>query len=250
MAEASRLAWAKHEREGESVSPIRPERTSRGRGEQPRQTVGAVLAILVFALTVGAGANVVLLLQGAEADGSGTESTFPAVLRLGGATLVLNGHVRQSFGMVDLYDCAIYTEPGEVSVDSVLSGETPSAMRFDILSSLVAGRMPSRIMALAEATFPADGVARFRDFQSNLREGDVITIVYSPDRGTVLDLNGETILAGQGFAFMAGVLDEWLSPDEHVQRSLSALPEDEAHAPPAVELVESDRHGLIAIPGR
>lgn len=229
---------------------MRPERTSRGRGEQRPRTVGAVLAIPAFALAVVAGANVALMLQGAEADGSGAESTFPAVLRLGDATLVRNGHVRQSFAMVDLYDYVIYTERGAVSVESVLSGEASSAMRFEILSSLVAGRMPERIMALAEATFPAEGVARFRDFQANLREGDVITIVYSPDRGTVLDLNGETIFAGQGFAFMGGVLGEWLSPHEHVQRSLSASPEDQALGLPAVELVERDQNGLIAIPGR
>lgn len=230
---------------------MRSQRTLRGRGAGRRWTARTGLAVAARALAVLVAASAVLMMPtGAEASGS--HSVFPNRIEAGESTLVRAGQARKTYGIIDLYDYALYVTPEDLTGDAVLSGRAASAMRFSILSSLVGGRLPERIRALADATFTPAEADRFDDFHENLVAGDIVTVHYSPGEGTVLDLNGGTVLVADGFAFMEGVLREWLSSDHHGRTLMGSLREQEGRATGAsrVESVDGRSHELIPIPAR
>ena len=155
---------------------------------------------------------------------------FPYTLEVEGASLVLNGAGIRSAFFIDIYAAGLYLQQKSSDAKQIVAADEPMAFELEIVTSLLAGaRMGSSIERGFERstngnTEPIrDEIKALINFFAEANsKGDRIKIVYLPNRGVAVSMNGgeERVIEG-GLPFKQALFGIWLSP-RPIQKSLKA----------------------------
>ena len=159
--------------------------------------------------------------------------SFPDTVTLVGTNdvLQLNGIGLRTKFFFDIYIGALYTETAVNSRDAVHALTGPKRIMMHIVygevskEKLVSGwnegfennNTSERLAALEK------NITRFNSMFPTLVEGDVVTLDFIPDKGTVVTIKGENKGLIAGDAFYAALLDIWLGDepaDDDLKESL------------------------------
>jgi hypothetical protein len=153
----------------------------------------------------------------------------PQTVQTGGRTLHLKSQATRSemFGLVDLYEVALYAPQEVSSVEMLRGADTPKALRIQIRYN---GSLPDRIPADWRTELqPALGDQQstmLRKAYAHLQPNDEIQITYVPDAGTTLSVSGMPVLTEVEYDLMAAFLDIWLGQtpvSEQVKSELASF---------------------------
>ncbi len=155
---------------------------------------------------------------------------FPDTLLVDGSSLILNGAGIRSVFFVDVYAAGLYLLEKSSDASRILEADLPMALELEIVTSLSSrSGMGSPIergfeLATDGNTEPIQNeIERFVELMNGAKgKGDRFRIVYIPNRGVVVSLNGgkETLIEA-GLRFKRAVFGIWLS-QRPVQKSLKA----------------------------
>jgi hypothetical protein len=159
----------------------------------------------------------VLLVLAAAAPAA--QDAAPPALAVDGATLTLAGQARRAhlLGSVDFYRVAIYSNAPMHDAAALASRTVAKAVRVDVTfvpdlqRAMSFNWQPELIPALEPA-----GTAQLRRIIMPLRQGDVLQIEYTPDRGTTVRVNRDVAVSRASHELMLAYLDHWIG-----QRPLS-----------------------------
>lgn len=137
---------------------------------------------------------------------------LPETIKAGGKTLILNGHgTRKKLLFVDLYSLALYLPQRMSDVQEIRHESTPKAFRLKIVYG---GDKPDQIPeSWREELIPAlseTQTQQLKQAYANLRQGDIVWITYTPQSGTQLMINNQTVLSDSGQRLISGFIDLWL----------------------------------------
>lgn len=161
-----------------------------------------------------------LLTPAAYAQVEGVE--FPEQIRAGGHTLLLHGCGAREALFFDLYVAALYLPRVGLNQDEILAARTPKAIQLKILY----GDLPDKIpQSWSE---PLDRMVReeleqiVRKIYANFQSGDEVRIVYAPEMGARLLVNGAVRREMPDDDVFRPLLRLWIG-DEAVSKNLRRL---------------------------
>lgn len=146
---------------------------------------------------------------------------FDPQLNIDGHTLYLNGEGPRKKAFITVYDTALYlTEKGS-NADAIIAADHPMAISLIIRSKLATAKRISSAFneGLEKSTGgnTQDIKAETQTFLSVFKQGvvkeDAFQFVYSPDIGTKIYKNGESMATIEGAVFKAALFGIWLSTD-------------------------------------
>ena len=143
----------------------------------------------------------------------------PSIALEGGESLPLAAHATRAhyLGSVDLYDVAVYADVAISDSAQLVSVETSKAIRILVLFEPDLQRR--RVLDWQRELIPAiepDAAAILRGKFAPIVRGDVVSIEYSPGRGTSVRVNKGVAVTRGSHDLMLSFLDHWLG-----QRPLS-----------------------------
>ena len=149
------------------------------------------------------------------------------VFEVGDQQLVLNGAGARSKFFLDVYVAALYLKNNQTDAQQIVDADEPMAIRLYITSDLITSKR------MADST--RDGFIRSTDgdiapiekdieelikaFRSEIEEGDVFDLVYTPGSGVAVYKDGDLESSVPGFAFKKALFGIWLS-ENPIQKSL------------------------------
>lgn len=142
-------------------------------------------------------------------------------------TLLLNGAgLREKF-YIDVYIGALYLPAKTADALAILSDEGPASVLMHILYSEISKKkLTDGWIDGLDANLSKDErqaiqprLDAFNKLFAAAHKGDVLSIEYSPDRGTEVRINGEWRGAIEGNDFFRALLKIWLGPNP-VSKSL------------------------------
>lgn len=126
-------------------------------------------------------------------------------------TLVSRATRSEMFGLVDLYEVALYVPPDVSSLAMLRGQDTAKGLRVEIEYD---GSLPDRIPTeWSRELQPALSRAQQQELRrayAGLGPGDVIEITYAPGAGTRIVVSGDTVLTDRGYEVMAAFMNIWL----------------------------------------
>lgn len=160
-----------------------------------------------------------------------SDVVLPETLDVEGQSLVLNGWgVRKKF-FLKLYVGALYLPQKSSNADSILNSNTPIGVRLHILSKLVSAKRLEKAIKEGFAKSTGDKTAAIQHevdqflafFHDNVSEDDIFDIVYSPQLGVRVLMNGRAlgVISGHREAFRKALFGIWIGHDP-VQEDLKA----------------------------
>ena len=118
-------------------------------------------------------------------------------------------------GWIDLFSVQLFDEPGR-RAEAIL-GPVPKRLRIRYYRDFSAEAFARVTRAGIAGNYPAEqmgaleqSIARFNALYRPVRKGDVYEVVYSPELGTELLLNGQTLGSVEGEAFAEAFFSIWL----------------------------------------
>jgi len=153
--------------------------------------------------------------------------SLPETLTAGDQTLMLNGAGIRKKLFLKLYVGALYLQEKNNSGAAITEVDAPMAIRLHIVSSLINSKKMEK--ATREGfensthgnTQPVQAkIEQFiKVFRKPITEGDVYDLIYTPDGGTEVIKNKQSITTVEGLAFKKALFGIWLS-DRPAQKSL------------------------------
>jgi len=145
--------------------------------------------------------------------------SLPQTLMAGEQTLILNGAgIRKKF-FIKLYVSALYLRDKSHNATAIIESDAPMAIRLSIISSLINSKKMEK--ATREGfensthgnTQPIQAeIEQFIEvFRKPISEGDIYDLIYTPDGGTEVVKNNQSITTVGGLAFKKALLGIWLS---------------------------------------
>lgn len=120
------------------------------------------------------------------------------------------------------YVTAVYVPRG-ASLQALSDPRRPKAIAVHVIEAdYFPDDIPSKWRLALERALARTAMAQLRHAYRSLRAGDVMTIVYTPSHGVVLDLNGEPLVRAAGHAVIDSVLKAW-AQDSLVRTKLKRL---------------------------
>ena len=153
---------------------------------------------------------------------------FPLTEKVGKNELVLNGGgLREKYWM-DLYVAALYLESKTSDASKVIYGTGEMAIHIKIISSSVTRErfIESVTEGFANATSKAsaDDKKKFIAFFSEeIKNGDIIHIDYTPEKGTKVTKNGVVKGVIPGYDFKKALFSIWFGSkpaDENLKKGM------------------------------
>jgi hypothetical protein len=144
--------------------------------------------------------------------------------------LPLAGQAKRAdlLGTTELYTVALYAEPSSADLSSLVSPETPKALRIEITYE---GDLRRRVTIdwRRELIPDLDGraVTQLRGTFAPLQRGDVVLVEYAPTKGTSIRVNKGVVVSGVGHDLMLSFLDHWLGQrplSQEIKRTLLGAP--------------------------
>lgn len=144
---------------------------------------------------------------------------LPAELRVGEHRLVLNGEGSRTKAFLEMYVAGLYLMQPSSQAAQIIADQQPMALRIKITSSFVSQK--SLVDSLEEGFKAATNgdtseirkeIEAFRAcFKEDIGKGDIIDLVYVPQRGVVVNKNGKFLGAVAGAKFKQALFGIWLS---------------------------------------
>ena len=139
----------------------------------------------------------------------------PSQMKQGGRTWVPHAYGIRTYGLIDVYQCAIYrpqdrTLTSKKLVASIKTLKTPVAIRIQILTSMLPDKMPEVWKETVKSEVTGKAFHRFRKGFARLDEGDVLLFVYLPGEATRLFLNNKPVFKDPGPGLMQSLLEQWV----------------------------------------
>jgi len=143
------------------------------------------------------------------------------------ATLLLNGAGLREKLYIDVYIGALYLQTKSADASAILSDDGPASVQMHILYSeiskqkLTDGWIDGLEDNLSKDELQAiqPRLDAFNKLFAAAKKGDVLSIEYTPERGTEVRINGEWRGAIDGNDFFRALLKIWLGPNP-VSKSL------------------------------
>ena len=145
--------------------------------------------------------------------------SLPQTLTAGDQTLTLNGAGIRSKFFIKLYVSALYLQSKNNNATTVVENDAPMAIRLSIISSLINSKKMEK--ATREGfensthgnTQPLKAeIEQFIEvFRKPISEGDVYDLIYTPEGGTEVIKNKQSITTVEGLDFKKALFGIWLS---------------------------------------
>lgn len=146
-------------------------------------------------------------------------AALPDSLKIGDATLTLNGSGVRTKYLMEMYVGGLYLKQPNTNPAAILAADELMAIRLQITSGLVS--QEKMVSAINEGfrnstggqTAPLEAeIQKFRScFREKITKGDVFDIVYTPGSGVLVVKNGKLQGVVPGLAFKQAVFGIWLS---------------------------------------
>lgn len=155
--------------------------------------------------------------------GMAAQAEQPAEITVEGTTLVKKGEGVRKLLMYPLYDIGLYVPKGDT--EGSLGSDQPAALRIEVRSGKVTTARFTEVVLKGFKKYEhydevADSVHDYLDsFIYELKEGDVYTVFYKPELGTLTLRSDEEIARVTGNSFREGMFGIWLG-ERPVNRKL------------------------------
>jgi hypothetical protein len=147
--------------------------------------------------------------------------TFPDQIQAGGTTLALNGlGLRQAtMFKVNVYVAALYVAKTSNDPNALLAASTPKELTLQFVRSVgasdIANGWSEGFEKNAKGELPAlkDRIAMLNGWMGDIKSGQKMTFVYTPDTGVQVDVNGAVKGTIKGDDFARAFFSIWLGPE-------------------------------------
>jgi len=147
----------------------------------------------------------------------------------GNTTLLLNGAGLREKLYIDVYVGALYLPAKTADAGAILSDTGPASVRMHILYKEISKqKLTDGWIDGLEANLSNDELRSiqprldaFNKLFTSVHKGDVLSIEYTPEKGTEVRVNGEWRGAVEGNDFFRALLKIWLGPNP-VSKSLKS----------------------------
>lgn len=155
--------------------------------------------------------------------------TFNKEYELESLALPIRGTASYQYLFWKLYEAALYM-PREVAGEDVLKDDTPRALKIVYEREITAEQLVKSGTKILEKNFSArqlaaiqEGLDEINRAYQNVNEGDSYELIYSPDTGTSLILNGDSLCTIPGKDFAKIYFSIWLGPNSKSKQLNDAL---------------------------
>jgi hypothetical protein len=169
--------------------------------------------------TAGAAAvAAVLLASTATLARDLASATLPDTLQAGEKTLKLNGLGLRQKAIFKVYVGGLYLEAPSKDADAILASDQPKAIRMHFLRDLTKAQLVEAFQEGFEANAGEKAVTQKAKFDQMLalvpdvKEGDTMTFMYVPGKGTTLQAGDKELGMFEGKDFADVVFSIWLGP--------------------------------------
>ena len=143
--------------------------------------------------------------------------TLPDTLGAGGKTLKLNGLGLRKKSIVKVYVGGLYIETPSRDAQAILAADEGKAIRMHFLRSLSKKQLVDSFQEgfEANANDQAGQKAAFDQMLElipDVKEGDTLTFIYVPGKGTTVQAGDKNLATFEGKAFADAVFSIWLGP--------------------------------------
>ncbi|WP_119459969.1 chalcone isomerase family protein [Rhodospirillaceae bacterium SYSU D60014] len=172
-----------------------------------------LLAILSLALPLCASADAARI----------SGATLPPELTVSGRTLELAGCGTRELMLMDLYAIGLYVPRPPLQRPQILDPQTTKAVRLQVVyDGTVPDDIPDEWRARLTDMVRQDLIRTLQGFYREIRSGDQVTITYTPDSGTTIRINGESVVAKPGHDLIHAMLTLWIG-DNAISGNLRQL---------------------------
>ena len=147
----------------------------------------------------------------------------PDTISAEGQTLKLNGAAaRKKYGFVKVYVGALYLAHPSSDADAVISADEPMAITMHwIYDNTSRDKVSESWWEGFERAVGKQGVAAIKPqieqfcavFPDPYKKNDVYTLVYVPEKGVVIEINGKEAAVIPGMDFKKAMFGNWLGPN-------------------------------------
>jgi hypothetical protein len=149
------------------------------------------------------------------------QAELPASIKVGDATLALNGAGTRTKYFMSMYEAGLYLGAKNADAAAVIASNDPMVIRLEITSGMVT--QEKMLTALNEGFAAATGnntdslrteIEQFRKcFAAPIAKGDIFDLVHQPGRGVVVVKNGKPQGVIPGITFKQTVFAIWLGKE-------------------------------------
>jgi len=146
--------------------------------------------------------------------------TLPDTLEAGDDSLVLNGAGYRKFLFVKVYVGGLYLMKKESTAEKIINAGEPMAIRMDFVRDLSKEKMIKAIHEGFEkstkgniAPFKNDIIKINSCFPEDLQEGDIVDLIYLPDKGVSFFKNKKLTGVIKGLEFKKALFAIWIGDD-------------------------------------
>ena len=147
---------------------------------------------------------------------------MPNVMKVNGQYLKMNGGGVREKMWIDLYVGVLYVENKTSDADKIINADEPMAIKMKIISGMVSNSKLED--AVREGMEKSTGgniepvEARMetlikKGFSSDVVDGDLFDLVYTPGKGTTLKKNNKDLVTVEGLDFKKALFGVWLCDD-------------------------------------
>jgi hypothetical protein len=143
---------------------------------------------------------------------------LPASIKVGDATLALNGSGTRTKYFMAMYEAGLYLGAKNADSAAIIASNDPMLIRLEITSGMVT--QEKMVIALNEGFAAATGnntdslraeIEQFRKcFAAPIAKGDIFDMVHQPGRGVVVLKNGKPQGVVPGLTFKQTLFAIWL----------------------------------------
>jgi len=182
------------------------------------------LSITIIALLISMSINA----QSISVSGA----TFPATMKIGDKTVEYNGAGVRTKYFFKLYVAALYIQSKSTNAQSIIDQDIASAIRLKMMSSKVTRE---RFIETVRDGFSTSSEGKaskqeidalMRLFKTEFKEGDDIILMYFPQSGIEVYMNGKHLGGVKGLEFKKALWGIWLGKtpaDKSVKNSMLGL---------------------------
>lgn len=128
---------------------------------------------------------------------------------------------------IEHYVAAVYVPRGG-SLDAVRDAQQAKAVTLHVIEDrYLPDEIPEKWRPALERSLPKAAMGRVRAAYRGLRDGDVVTILYTPRDGLMLSVNDRLYVQGRGHTVIEAILAAW-AEDEPLTTKLRRMTEKHA----------------------
>lgn len=150
--------------------------------------------------------------------------TLPPTESVQGAQLQLAGCAAREELWTDLYAVSLYLPAGATGAARMIDDQTPKLVRLDVTyNGEVPDGLPSEWKERLQQRVSQEFIQTLQNQYNKLRGGDTVRISYAPGSGTILSVNGNTIVTQPASELMNAMMQVWIGPNpvsDNIKRHL------------------------------